>query len=412
MLNGFAVIDFETTGLHAEGHDRVLEVGVVLLDSRGGVEGEFATLVNPNRDVGPTRIHGITARDILEAPTFENIAPELLSLLSQRMLVAHNMSFDSRFLAAELRRLGMANQVPQWPALCTMLLAGQIFPGAGRSLAACCEAAGISNDRPHEALSDALATAEFLRQMIDSKLDRDFIDMALSVEYPDELWPHLAPVRFRPLRRSESQNRQSPASYIATKVEMVLIETMTDAERQFLATLDRVLSDEVITPEESQELLDAAAAAQVSIERLQELRELYFQDLAIRVWEDGELSADEVRLLRRVAEIMRVDDETTSAALRRPAIENAAPMPVSEKSSLVLQPGDLVVLTGDMEQPRAYYIDLLQKMGLSVWPSVTKKVKLVIAADTASLSGKAKRAKELGTPVVSINDFLEMLPKD
>ena len=55
-----AVIDVETTGLSPR-TDRIVEVGVVLLDSRGDVEAEFETLVNPGRDVGPTGLHGIRA---------------------------------------------------------------------------------------------------------------------------------------------------------------------------------------------------------------------------------------------------------------------------------------------------------------------------------------------------------------
>ena len=48
----FAVIDVETTGLFPGGHDRVIEVAVLRLGSDGTPTQEFATLVNPGRDVG------------------------------------------------------------------------------------------------------------------------------------------------------------------------------------------------------------------------------------------------------------------------------------------------------------------------------------------------------------------------
>ncbi|MFD2353843.1 hypothetical protein ACFSTC_38125 [Nonomuraea ferruginea] len=51
----------ETTGLRPSWHDRIVEVGVVLLDPRGLVTGEWSTLVNPERDLGPQRIRGLTA---------------------------------------------------------------------------------------------------------------------------------------------------------------------------------------------------------------------------------------------------------------------------------------------------------------------------------------------------------------
>ena len=115
-----AVVDVETTGLSPK-MDRVVEVGVVLLDSRGEVEGEFETLVNPGRDVGPTGLHGISASDVVDAPTFSDLAPHLRSLLAGRVVVAHNALFDLRFLAREFGRAGLP--IPLSPSLCTMRLA-------------------------------------------------------------------------------------------------------------------------------------------------------------------------------------------------------------------------------------------------------------------------------------------------
>src|SRR5918999_3535626 len=74
MWNGYAVVDVETTGLNAKPHDRVIEIGVVQLDREGRVSGEWATLVNPVRDLGPVGIHGIRAADVRLAPAFEQIA--------------------------------------------------------------------------------------------------------------------------------------------------------------------------------------------------------------------------------------------------------------------------------------------------------------------------------------------------
>lgn len=53
-MAGFAVLDFETTGFGANHLDRVVEVGVVSLSPHGEMEHEWATLVNPCRDVGRT----------------------------------------------------------------------------------------------------------------------------------------------------------------------------------------------------------------------------------------------------------------------------------------------------------------------------------------------------------------------
>ena len=104
----FAVLDFETTGFDANHHDRVVEVGVVLLSSDGDFEDEWSTLLDPGRDVGRTDIHGICAGDVLGSPTFAAIVPRLLRDLRGRVLVSHNLTFELRFLGAELRRAGIA----------------------------------------------------------------------------------------------------------------------------------------------------------------------------------------------------------------------------------------------------------------------------------------------------------------
>ena len=77
-MGGYTVIDVETTGLVPEKHDRVVEIGVVYVSHSGEVQGHWSTLVNPGRDVGPTWLHGVSATDVMKAPTFAEIAPHLL----------------------------------------------------------------------------------------------------------------------------------------------------------------------------------------------------------------------------------------------------------------------------------------------------------------------------------------------
>lgn len=64
---GFAVVDVETSGLSQ--WDRVIEIGLVLLDPQFQVQGEWQTLVWSKR-VGSTEHHGLTREDLEDAPTF------------------------------------------------------------------------------------------------------------------------------------------------------------------------------------------------------------------------------------------------------------------------------------------------------------------------------------------------------
>ena len=156
---GFAVIDFETTGLIPGRHDRVIEVAVVHVDPSGAITGQWETLINPARDLGRQHIHHIAAADIIDAPTFAQIAPKLVELLDGRVVVAHNATFDARFLLAEFDRIGYWGTVE---TLCTMQLAREFIPGAGRSLKDCCDAYGIELENAHRASADALAAAQLL----------------------------------------------------------------------------------------------------------------------------------------------------------------------------------------------------------------------------------------------------------
>ena len=89
---------------------------------------------------------GIRAAEVLAAPRFPEIAGQLVRLLRDRILVGHNIGFDFRFLEAEFRRMDVALPLARDEALCTMHLAGDFLPGAGRSLADCCAAFDIEGE--------------------------------------------------------------------------------------------------------------------------------------------------------------------------------------------------------------------------------------------------------------------------
>jgi len=120
---GYAVVDVETTGLFAgRWHNRVVEVGVVHVGRDGVVTDEWCTLVNPERDLGPQHIHGVCASDVRTAPTFGEIAGDLAARLAGRVVVAHNLGFDLRFLRYEYERLGFSVPLEVELGLCTMAM--------------------------------------------------------------------------------------------------------------------------------------------------------------------------------------------------------------------------------------------------------------------------------------------------
>ena len=94
----FAVVDLETTGgKPADG--RITEIGVVLMDDTR-VEKTFQALVDPGMPIQPfvQRLTGITDEMVQGKPQFSSIAEEVAELLQDRIFVAHNVQFDSRFI--------------------------------------------------------------------------------------------------------------------------------------------------------------------------------------------------------------------------------------------------------------------------------------------------------------------------
>lgn len=61
----YAVVDVSATGFHAA-RNRIVEMAIVGMDQAGTVEWARTTLINPQRDVGPTSVHGIRARDVAD----------------------------------------------------------------------------------------------------------------------------------------------------------------------------------------------------------------------------------------------------------------------------------------------------------------------------------------------------------
>ncbi|MFJ1753051.1 exonuclease domain-containing protein [Kitasatospora sp. NPDC088134] len=187
-MNGYAVVDVEATGRSPWRH-RVVEVAVVQLDAGLRAEREFSTLVDPVGPVGPTHVHRIAQEDVVGAPRFRQIAPQLLELLAGRVLVGHHVTCDRAFLEREFARIGVV--LPPVPLLCTMRTARRLLPEAGGfGLAACVEAAGLGWFPAHTALGDARATVELLRHC-----RRTGAVEELPPQAPVVPWPRLAPAR-------------------------------------------------------------------------------------------------------------------------------------------------------------------------------------------------------------------------
>lgn len=164
----FAVVDVETTGSSVTKGARIVEFSAVLVEA-GVVTGEYTTLVNPEAWIPRwvSRLTGIEPEMVEDAPRFRDIAPRVRAALEGRIFVAHNVGFDWRFVAEELR---MADSLmPEGPRLCTVRLARRVLPGLRRrGLDSLSRYYDVTIVNRHRAGDDARATAVILLRMLEA----------------------------------------------------------------------------------------------------------------------------------------------------------------------------------------------------------------------------------------------------
>ncbi|MDF2808177.1 MAG: hypothetical protein K0S43_3123, partial [Cellulosimicrobium sp.] len=125
---------------------------------------------------------------------------------------------------------------------------------------------------------------------------------------------------------------------------------------------------------------------------------------------DGAAALRDEAALHEVAGQLGLDADDVVAAVEAASGERLAEEPaVAPRPAFVLADGDEVVLTGSMSRTREAWERDVRAAGLSPWPYVTRRTRLVVAADPDSLSTKARTARRYGIPVVTEAAFGTLL---
>ena len=181
----FVVLDLETTG-GSPANDRITEVGAVKI--RGGeVLGTFHTLVNPEVSIPPliSALTGITNGMVADAEPIEVVLPCLLEFLGGAVLVAHNASFDRRFVQANLERHGY-QRIPN-RVVCTARLARKLLPRdevPNVRLATLAAYLGATVAPCHRALTDAKATVDVFHSLLERAGSYGVLALEDLIEFP------------------------------------------------------------------------------------------------------------------------------------------------------------------------------------------------------------------------------------
>jgi DNA polymerase-3 subunit epsilon len=396
----FALLDVETTGLHPERGARICEIAIVRMRGDGEVLDEYSTLVSPEVPIRNDVYHGITDVHVSGAPTFPQVAGDVLGRMRDAIVVGHNLEYEQRFLAAELGRIRVRPQGV--PGLCTMVAARFHLDRYAYRLPDL--ATLITAEWPpaqHTALGDARATALVLTAFIGQAPQR------LSWYGPGPAAlpavPSTGLISPRP-----GQLRRGSEGWLATLTARLPLMAAPPAPRadglaSYQALLAHALADGKIVGEEAERLAIVAARAGLTQTTARLVHEQFLAEARARAEADGTVTAAELRELQRAAKSLAAthlirDLEEAAAAERS---QRNGPL----KGWRILPIG---YAPGVAEGPLVELVDLAVEHGAAVAANVTKTVRLVIAADR-SADPRIERAKNAGIRVAGVEEARQLI---
>lgn len=382
------VLDCETTGLTSR--DRVVEVALVTVDATGTIVERWESLINPARDVGPTRIHGITGADVAHAPEFGDIAGDIAFRLHGAVLAAHNLPFDLRMLTGEFTRI-----------------ATDFDPGRGidtlritrTRLEEACRAYGIRIEAAHRALDDADATAKLLTRVA-SRIEPGVRPVAFR---------HRLPISGRSVARGSASGVEAARGgpQLGVLGAGGTLAVPQDERPEVVAYLDllaRSLENLQIDDQEALALDELAQTAGLGLAERDRVHLDHLYRLIDRVLADGEVSDAEYDELVRIAAALGIDQDIVHRRTRGARSGN---------ESVELRSGMRLCVTGDPDGVSREALERrLERAGFVIDPAVTKRTDLLVAADVTSQSGKAEKARRYGIPIVPAAAMLRVAVGD
>ena len=174
LNNDVVVYDFETTGKHVDGTDRIVEIGAVKLIQGKMVE-TFSCLVNPEMKIpkDATAIHGIVDDDVKDKHTYEEVLPDFYKFTHGCYLSGYNIDgFDNIYLTYFGKLCGYNFDNPSIDAF---PLARKGIKGLKNyKLKTVAEHLNVPLDHAHRAVFDTMATAEVLLKLSEI-MGKDFV---------------------------------------------------------------------------------------------------------------------------------------------------------------------------------------------------------------------------------------------
>ena len=263
----FAVIDVETPNGR---NDAICSIGVIVTDGTDVIN-KYYSIVNPETyfDTANTNIHGISSVDVVGFPTFPEIWNEISEYFSKYLVVGHNVGFDLCCIKKSLSRHGI-NATPVYYLDTMNLTRTFVSDVKNMRLNTLCDYFDIPLDNHHNALADSYATALLLQELM-TNYDFNVDEYIKKYDFTDD---------YKPQNKEFRNNSYSDVTKHLQELQGVLTGIICDDElndREIYAlqswmethtglkgnfpydkiydSLEKVLSDNIITDSERDELL-------------------------------------------------------------------------------------------------------------------------------------------------------------
>jgi DNA polymerase III subunit epsilon len=161
----YCAVDLELSGLDPRRHEIISFGAIPIEDGRVQLSAAVHGRIRPLRAMSDAaiRVHGMRVADLADAPPLNTAIDELLGAMAGRIPVVHAASVERGFLGPALRRQGLRLRGPMIDTSVLGLVWVHERDGHGpqqTSLNDLAAALGLPSHRPHDALGDALTTAQ------------------------------------------------------------------------------------------------------------------------------------------------------------------------------------------------------------------------------------------------------------
>ena len=413
----YSLIDLETTGLYK--NDKIVEISVRKVDIQGNEVLHFETLINPERDVGPQSIHGISALDVKNAPKFRDIVGDLLETLDNSVLVGHNIDgFDLKFLNREFDNSNFPLNINKENTLDSLRFAKDLkYPLKLEKLyKSIVKGSKFKKIDFHKASEDTKALLNIFKT-------NEFRNWALRQKVRPLFFDNI------PNANGDLVTRGGGIDKIDSFIEKIKYsENIVDLEfdelrlNQYSLALQSYIEDKEVSEGEREKLQELVTEYNLTIAEAEEVHKHIFDSFVDIALLDAKITNDEMYKLQQISKLLGLGayleesiSKSKNGTLKDKVLDKAiSVLPLKRESSYYLEDlkNEIICFTGEINIVASGFIydkdgltSASKKQGLNISSTFNKKVTLLVAQDVFSQSNKVLKAKSYGIRILDSNDF-------